>query len=156
MKALITYFSASAGRVTAELAEALAEASGADLFEIRPEQPYTEADLKYMNPMARCNREKLGKKDVPVADHIDDFDQYDVVCIGFPIWYAVAPNIINTFLKEYDWKGKRIGLFATSGGSKMGRTAAKLQPFVEGAEITGTLCNPRQDPETLKAWVESL
>ena len=154
MKTLVAYFSASG--VTRRQAEVLAEATGADLFEIVPEKPYTEADLKYMNPLARCNKEKLGRKDVPVAASIENFDQYDVVLLGFPIWYGGAPNVINTFAKGYDWKGKRIGIFATSGGSGIGRTAAKLQPFVKGAEIADAQVNLPLDEEALKAWKETI
>ena len=154
MKTLVAYFSASG--VTQKLAEALAKATGADLFAIVPEKPYTEADLKYMNPLARCNKEKLGRKDVPIAGSIENFDQYDVVLLGFPIWYAGAPNVINTFAKSYDWKGKRIGIFATSGGSGIGKTAAKLQPFVEGAEITDAQVNLPLDKDSLKAWAEKI
>lgn len=154
MKTLVAYFSASG--VTQRLASALAEAAGADLFEIVPEKPYTEADLKYMNPLARCNKEKLGRKDVAVAGSIENFDQYDVVLLGFPIWYGGAPNVIHTFAKGYDWKGKRIGIFATSGGSGIGKTAAKLQPYVEGAEIADAQVNLPLDEEALKAWAEKI
>ena len=154
MKTLVAYFSASG--VTRRQAEVLAEATGADLFEIVPEKPYTEADLKYMNPLARCNKEKLGRKDVPVAATIENFDQYDVVLLGFPIWYGGAPNVINTFAKGYDWQVKRIGIFATSGGSGIGRTAAKLQPFVKGAEIADAQVNLPLDEESLKAWKETI
>jgi len=154
MKTLVAYFSASG--ITRRQAEVLAEAAGADLFEIVPEKPYTEADLKYMNPLARCNKEKLGRKDVPVAASIENFDQYDVVLLGFPIWYGGAPNVINTFAKGYDWQGKRIGIFATSGGSGIGRTAAKLQPFVKGAEIADAQVNLPLDEEALKAWKETI
>lgn len=154
MKTLVAYFSASG--VTRRQAEVLAEVTGADLFEIVPKKPYTEADLKYMNPLARCNKEKMGRKDVPVAATIENFDQYDVVLLGFPIWYGGAPNVINTFAKGYDWKGKRIGIFATSGGSGIGRTAAKLQPFVKGSEIADAQVNLPLDEEALKAWAETI
>ncbi len=155
MKTLVAYFSAEHGR-TAGLAEALAEITGADLFEIRPEQIYTKADLKYMNPLARCNREWIGKKDVPVRDRVEDLDQYDMVLIGFPIWYAVAPNVINTFCRGYDFTGKKVALFATSGGSGIGKTKEKLQPYVNGTEIIDGRVFKETDPEELKAWVESL
>ncbi len=155
MKTLVAYFSAEHGR-TAGLAEALAETTGADLFEIRPEQIYTKADLKYMNPLARCNREWIGKKDVPVRDRVEDLDQYDMVLIGFPIWYAVAPNVINTFCRDYDFTGKKVALFATSGGSGIGKTKEKLQPYVNGTEIIDGRVFKETDPEELKAWVESL
>lgn len=131
MKVLITYFSAE-GR-TAKIAKELAEKIDADIFEIQPENPYTPADIKWTNPMARCNREKIGKKDVPVLGKVKDFNKYDLVLIGFPIWYGCAPNIVNTFCKDYDWKGKKVAAFATSGGSGIGKTADKLKPYVEGA-----------------------
>lgn len=154
MKALVTYFSASG--VTAETAKALAKAIDADLFEIVPEKPYTEAEINWKNPLSRCNKEKIGKKDVPVAGTIENFEQYDVVFIGFPIWYAAAPNVVYTFAKGYDWTGKRIGLFATSGGSGIGKTASKLQPYVKGAEIVDGQANMPLDEASLKAWAETI
>ena len=130
MKVLAAYFSAEGN--TAGYAKALSEAINADLFEIRPEIPYTAADIKWTNPLARCNREKIGKKDVPVEGTVNGWEQYDTVCLGFPIWYYAAPNVINTFCKGYDWTGKKVILFATSGGSDIGKTAEKLQPYLKG------------------------
>ncbi len=132
MSTLVAYFSAERGR-TAEVARELAQKLGADLFEIRPQQPYTAADLKWTNPLARCNREKLGRKDVPVAGRVEELAQYDTVYIGFPIWYGCAPNVVNTFCKDYDWTGITVHAFATSGGSGIGKTAEKLAPYVQGA-----------------------
>ena len=132
MSTLVAYFSAEAG-TTAKVAKDLAKKIGADLFEIKPETPYSKADLRYMNPLARCNREKFGNKDVPVAGRIENLSQYDTVYIGFPIWYGAAPNVVNTFCKGYDWKGITIHAFATSGGSGIGKTAEKLEPYVKGA-----------------------
>ena len=132
MKVLVAYFSAESGR-TAKVARDLAETIRADLFEIRPEKIYTPADLNWRNPLARCNREFFGKKEVPVAEAVPSFDSYDVVYIGFPIWYGCAPNVINTFCKAYDWSGKTVHAFATSGGSGIGKTAEKLEPFVRNA-----------------------
>ena len=132
MSTLVTYFSAEAG-TTAKVAKDLAKKIGANLFEIKPETPYSKADLRYMNPLARCNREKFGNKDVPVAGRIENLSQYDTVYIGFPIWYGAAPNVVNTFCKGYDWKGITIHAFATSGGSGIGKTAEKLEPYVKGA-----------------------
>ena len=83
--------------------------------------------------MARCNKEKLGKKDVPIAGKVENFADYDEVFIGFPIWYGEAPNVVNTFCKEYEWSGKRVYAFATSGGSGIGKTAEKLKPYLRGA-----------------------
>jgi len=152
MKTLIAYFSAQG--TTAKLAKELAPMLGADLFEIRPVEPYTDADIKWTNPFSRCNREKLGKKDVPVEGKVEDFAAYDTVLIGFPIWYYCAPNIVNTFCKAYDWTGKKVALFATSGGSGVGKTAEKLQPFVKGAEIADAKLVGGIDE--LKSWAESL
>ena len=152
MNTLVVYFSASG--TTARVAEALAKASGADLFEIRPEKPYSNADLNWKNPLARCNKEKLGKKDVPVAGSIENFENYDIVFLGFPIWYGCAPNVVNTFAKAYDWTGKKVGIFATSGGSGIGKTAVKLKPYMEGAEIIDAQVNLKD--EDLKAWAEKI
>ena len=115
------------------MAKDAAAALGAEFYEIVPEKPYTAADLKYTNPLARCNREKFGKKDVPVEGRVENLSQYDTVYIGFPIWYGAAPNVVNTFCKGYDWNGISVHAFATSGGSGIGKTAQKLQPYVKGA-----------------------
>lgn len=152
MKTLIAYFSAEGN--TAALANKLAETIGADLFEIRPQQIYTKADINWKNPMARCNREKFGKKDVPVSGTVENFDEYDQVLIGFPIWYGCAPNVVNTFCKAYDWTGKKVAAFATSGGSGIGKSKAKLQPYVSGAEVLDAI--RAGDADELKAWFESL
>lgn len=133
MKALVAYFSASG--VTARIAQAVAETAGADLFEIKPEKPYSDADLNWMNPMSRCNREKLGKKDVPIAGKVENMAEYDTLYVGFPIWYGCAPNVVNSFLKGYDLSGKKIYAFATSGGSGIGKSGEKLAPYAPGAEI---------------------
>lgn len=132
MKTLITFFSAEGN--TAAVAKELAKESGIDIFEIVPEVPYSKADIKWTNPLARCNKEKLGKKDVPVAGKIEGFEDYDKVLIGFPIWYGAAPNVVNTFCKGYDWSGKEVVAFATSGGSPIGKTAKKLEPYLNGAK----------------------
>lgn len=133
MKSLVAYF--SAGGTTAKLAQKMAHMTGSDLFEIVPEQPYTAEDLDWTNPEARCNREFKEDLDVPVAGTVENLGQYDLIFIGFPIWYYRAPNIINTFCKAYDWNGKSVALFATSGGSDIGETAEKLMPFMKGARI---------------------
>ena len=126
----------------------------ADIFEIAPVEPYTEADLKWTNPLARCNREKAGKKDVAIKETVQDMDSYETLYIGFPIWYWAAPNIINTFVKQYDLSGKKIVLFATSGGSNIGKTAEKLKPYLSaGAEIAGAeVLNQNPSLEELKQW----
>ncbi len=155
MKTLVAYFTAEGGRTEA-LAKRLAELCEAELFEIRPVEPYTTADLNYMNPLSRCNREKIGKKDVPVEGRIEDFAQYDKVLIGFPIWYAGAPNVVNTFCKGYDWTGKKVAAFATSGGSTEGKTAEKLAAYVNGASVVDAKVFNGASDDELKTWAESL
>ena len=148
MSTLVTYFSAEGN--TARVAKEYAQKIGADLFEIVPKTPYTAADIKWVNPIARCNREKFGKKDVPVRGRVEDFEQYDVVYIGFPIWYGCAPSVVNTFCKEYNWTGKKVYAFATSGGSGIGKTAEKLKPYVSGAvEVDAILVKSAAD---LQGW----
>ena len=153
MKTLIAYFSAESG-TTARVAKDAAEALGAELYEITPEKPYTAADLRYTNPLARCNREFITKKDVPVAGKIENFSDYDAVLIGFPIWYGCAPLVVNSFCKGYDWSGKKIAAFATSGGSGIGKTAEKLRPFVPGGELLGAKLV--HSGAELTAWVKEL
>ena len=150
-KKLVAYFSASG--VTAKLAKKLAEAIDADLFEIKPVEPYSEADQNWKNPLARCNKEKIGKKDVPVSGIIENMDEYDTVYLGFPIWYWAAPNVVNTFVKQYDFSHKKVVLFATSGGSDMGKTAEKLQPYLgsEAEIVDAKVMNENPSLEALKA-----
>lgn len=144
MKTLVAYFSAEG--TTAKVAKEFADKIGADMFEIVPVEPYTKADIKWTNPVARCNKEKIGKKDVPVAGKVENFDEYDTVYLGFPIWYYCAPNVINTFCKGYDWTGKKVYAFATSGGSGIGKTAEKLAPYLAGAtEIDAILVQNASD-----------
>ena len=151
-KKLVAYFSASG--VTAKLAKKLAEAIDADLFEIKPVEPYSEADQNWKNPLARCNKEKIGKKDVPVSGIVENMDEYDTVYLGFPIWYWAAPNVVNTFVKQYDFSHKKVVLFATSGGSDMGKTAEKLQPYLgsEAEIVDAKVMNENPILEALKAW----
>lgn len=153
---LIAYFSASG--VTEKVGKRMAEAVNGDVFAIRPKEPYTEADLNWKNPFARCNKEKIGKKGVPFVGKIEQIDRYGLVVIGFPIWYAGAPNIIKTFLKRYPMEGKRVAVFATSGGSRIGKSAEKLKPFLsDSAQIVGSrLFSPDEKPEELAAWIQSL
>lgn len=156
MNALVAYFSASGN--TAKAAKALAKAAGADLYEIKPAVPYTGADLNWMDKRSRSSvemndknsRPTLADTDAPVAEH-------DVIFLGFPIWWYTAPTIINTFLERYDFSGKTIVLFATSGGSSLGSTAAALQSSAPGARILdGRLLNGRLNEGDLTAWVSGL
>ena len=152
-KALVTYFSASG--VTAAVASRLAKAIEADIFEIKPKVPYSYADLNYVNPLARCNREKIGRKDVPVEGVVENMAEYDTIYLGFPIWYGIAPNVVQTFLKGYDLSGKKIVVFATSGGSRIGKTAEKLRPFIGNAEVVKAQVIPASATEgQLKKWAK--
>ena len=134
-KILVSYFSASG--TTRSVSEKLAKAIGADIYEIKPEVPYTSADLDWTNKKSRSTVEMNDKKFRPaIADADANVAQYDTVFVGFPVWWYTAPTIINTFLESYDFSGKKIVLFATSGGSGLGSTKKDLQPSVsDTAEI---------------------
>ena len=133
-KKLVAYFSASG--ITAKVAENLADAIGADIFEIQPEVPYTKADLNWMDKKSRSTIEMSDPTSRPaIATKRDNMDEYDTIFVGFPIWWYVAPTIINTFLESYDLKGKTIIPFATSGGSDMGKTNEKLAPSCPDAKL---------------------
>ena len=153
---LVAYFSASG--VTAGVAKKLAEAAGADLYEIRPKVPYTSADLNWNNASSRSSVEMKDKASRPeLADRTADIKSHDVVFLGFPIWWYVAPTIINTFLEAYDFSGKTIILFATSGGSGFGGAVEGLRPSAPGAVIReGRVFNRRVSVEELKKWADSL
>lgn len=153
MKTLVIFFSAESG-TTARAAKDAAAALGAELYEIRPEKPYTAADLRYSNPLARCNREFFAKKNVPTVGKIQNFADYDCVLIGFPIWYGCAPLVVSSFCRGYDWTGKRIAAFATSGGSPIGRTEEKLRPFLAGGELLGAKLV--HSGAELVSWVKEL
>lgn len=133
-KKLVAYFSASG--VTKQAAERLAKQEGADLFEIRPVQPYTRADLDWTNKKSRSTLEMQNKDSrVAIAEKIPDMAQYEEILLGFPIWWGVAPHIINSFLEQYDLTGKTISPFATSGGSGYGRSNRELEPSAPGAKF---------------------
>lgn len=127
-KKLVAYFSASG--VTKRAAERLAKAAGAEVFEIRPAVPYTDADLNWMDKKSRSSVEMNNPESRPeIAERLERMEEYDTVFIGFPIWWYVAPTIINTFLESYDFSGKMIIPFATSGGSGLGRSVEVLKPL---------------------------
>ena len=155
-KSLVAYF--SAGGVTAWAAKDLAEAIGADLYEIRPAVPYTPADLNWNDPKSRSSLERKDKSFRPeLADHDAPVDGYKTIYLGFPIWWYTAPTIINTFLEAYDFAGKTIVPFATSGGSGLGGTAFDLSPSCPGAVMkTGKLLNGRLSEASLRQWAEAL
>ena len=155
-KKLVVYFSASG--VTAKVAETLAEAIGADIFEIEPKVPYTEADLNWMDKKARSTIEMSDPASRPeIAVKRDNMKDYDTIFVGFPIWWYVAPMIINTFLESYDLTGKTIIPFATSGGSGMGKTNEKLLPSCKGAKLLdGKVFRGSVSHKELAAWVAGL
>ena len=156
-KKLVAYFSAT-GR-TAKVAKLLAEVLGADIFEIQPNVPYTKADLNWLNKKSRSSVEMNNKTFRPeIAGSNVNLDAYDVVFLGFPIWWYVAPTIINTFLESSDFSGKKIILFATSGGSKFGKTVEELKVSVSADTeiIEGKLLNGRQSTDSVKAWTDTL
>ena len=156
-KKLVAYFSASG--VTAKVADLLADAVGADIHEIRPKVPYTKADLNWMNKKSRSSIEMNDKSIRPeIAESNVKIENYDVIFLGFPIWWYVAPTIINTFLESADFSGKKIILFATSGGSKFGKTVEELKISVPASceIIEGKLLNGRQTIASVKGWVDNL
>lgn len=141
MSKLVAYFSAS-GK-TASLAQKLADEAGADIFEIRPAVPYTNEDLNWMNKQSRSSIEMSDKSSRPaIADTSVDISKYDTIYIGFPVWWYIAPTIINTFLESADFSGKKIILFATSGGSGFGKTVDNLKVSAPNAQITEGKVNP--------------
>ena len=153
MKKLVAYFSATG--TTKELAENLAKAANADLFEIEPQQPYTSADLDWTNKHSRSTMEMQDPKSRPaIANKLSNMDEYDVIFVGFPIWWYVAPTIINTFLEQYDLTGKTIVPFATSGGSNMGRTNEMLAASCNGKLVEGKRLSSRASLAELKDWAE--
>ena len=155
-KTLVAYFSASG--TTKRTAERLAQAAGADLYEIKPAVPYTSADLNWMDKKSRRTIEMQDPSSRPeLADKDADIVSHDRIFLGFPIWWYVAPTIINTFLESYDFSGKEIILFATSGGSGFGKTVKSLAPSCPGAVLKeGRLLNGSHSVGELKTWVESL
>ncbi len=140
-KKIVAYF--SAGGNTAALAKKLAAAAGADLFEIEPAVRYTAQDLDWMNKQSRSSVEMSDHSSRPaIAGTKSDLAEYDTVYVGFPVWWYIAPTIINTFLESGDFSGKRIILFATSGGSGFGKAVDNLRGSAVGAEIIEGKVNP--------------
>jgi flavodoxin len=141
MKKLVAYFSASGN--TAKTAAELAKAAGADLYEIAPAQRYTSADLNWQDKQSRSSLEMSDKSSRPaLADRNANIAAYDVIYVGFPIWWYIAPTIINTFLESYDFSGKKVILFARSGGSGFGKAVQSLQPSAPGAKFIEGRVNP--------------
>ena len=153
-KALVAYF--SAGGVTAGLAKKLAKAAGADLFEIAAETPYTKKDLNWMDKKSRSSVEMNDRSSRPaIGRKADNMDQYDTVFVGFPIWWYREPSIIDTFMESYDFNGKTVVPFATSGGSGIGDSAQNMQELAPGAKVAeGKRFSARASEAELKSWAE--
>lgn len=151
-KVLVAYF--SAGGSTARVASNLASEICADLFEIRPEIPYTSADLNWNNKNSRSSVEMNDRNCRPaIADKVENMDQYDVVFVGFPIWWYREPSIIDTFMEAYVFSGKTVVPFATSGGSGLGNSSKNMQALAKGAKVVeGKRFNVRASQDELKNW----
>lgn len=156
-KTLVAYFSASGS--TKNVAQNLSQILNANLYEIKPEKEYTNADLNWMDKNSRSTIEMRDKTSRPQIINDDaKIADYDTIFLGFPIWWYVAPTIVNTFLEKYDFSDKKIVLFATSGGSGFGNTVKELKPSVdESCEIIeGKILKADSDAVTLKSWLEGL
>ena len=156
-KNLVAFFSASG--VTENVAKLLAVATNADLFQIKPEVPYTKADLNWQDENSRSSVEMKDKSSRPaIAEGNAKVEEYDVIFLGFPIWWYVAPTIINTFLESYNFAGKTIILFATSGSSGFGETVNGLKGSVDSTTVIkeGKILNGSQSVDSIKEWVETL
>lgn len=155
-KTLVAYFSASG--TTARVASELASAIGADRYEIEPKTPYTAADLNWNDRTSRSSVEMNDEHCRPeIATAVDDMDAYDTVFVGFPVWWYVEPRIIDTFLESYDFTGKTIVPFATSGGSGLGKAPQRMQQIATSSTVVaGKLLNGRPNAAALRAWAESL
>lgn len=155
-KILCVYFSAAGA--TAKAAKRISDAAGLDLYEIKPVTPYTEKDLNWKNVFSRSMREMIHRSGrPPIADHDAKIQDYDIILLGFPIWCGIAPTIINTFLESYNFSGKRIVLFATSGGSGLGKSAKHLHDSAPGARIEdGRMMNESISDEEIRKWIQSL
>lgn len=156
-KTLVAYFSATG--TTKQVAQNLAKATGADLYEIKPLKPYTSADLNWHDSNSRSSVEMNNPKSRPeiVTDNFSA-DKYDTIYLGFPIWWGTAPKVVHTFLEKYDFSGKKIIIFATSGSSGLGYTANNLKSSVSTSTkiIEGKVLNGNPSVDELKQWVEGL
>ena len=151
-KVLVAYFSASG--VTAKVADRLSKATGADLFEIKPAEPYTSADLDWTNKKSRSSVEMADKSSRPaIANKVADMSKYDVIFVGFPIWWYREPSIIDTFMESYDFSGKQVVPFATSGGSGMGDSGSIMQKLAPKAKVdNGKRFSSGVSEKDLKEW----
>ena len=156
MKTLVAFFSASG--VTAKAAQLLAKAADADLFEIVPETPYTKADLNWLNPKSRSTVEMKDRASrPPIASEVSDMAQYERVFVGFPVWWYREPSIIDTFLESYDFFGKTLIPFCTSGGSGLGESTDNIRRLAPNAKVLeGRRLTRRDDEAALREWAQSL
>ena len=152
-KVLVAYFSASG--ITAGVANKLSKVIGADLFEIKPTQPYTTADLDWTNKKSRSSIEMNDRNSRPaIANKVSDMNQYDIIFVGFPIWWYREPSIIDTFMESYDFSGKQIIPFATSGGSGIGNSGSIMQKLAPKAKVdNGKRFSSGVSEKDLKDWV---
>lgn len=157
-KSLIAYFSASPSRRTEKISKKMADVIGADLYEIVPAAPYTEDDLNWNDRTSRTSVEMNDPASRPeIAGELPDIAPYDIIFVGFPIWWYVAPHIINTFLEHYDLTNKTVVPFATSGGSPMGQTTAHLRPSARGATVKeGRRFEMGETPMAINSWIAAL
>lgn len=155
-KVLVAYFSATGN--TRPLAEYMADGLGADLYEIVPEEPYTDADLDYGNSNSRTSIEMNDPSSRPViSGSVENMEQYDIVFVGYPIWWGDAPHILYTFMESYDWDGKTVIPFCTSGGSGIGSSATNLESLTSGADwLLGRRFSSSASQDELLAWADSL
>ena len=154
-KILVTYFSASG--ITAKAAAKLASVAGADTFEIRPAVPYTKADLNWKDMESRSSIEMKDKSSRPaIAETCANIADYDTVFVGFPVWWHIAPTIVNTFLESCDLKGKTVIPFATSGSTGLGRTNDFLQPSIPESTLLEGRIVTKATEEELADWLKEL
>ena len=156
-KTLVAYFSAEGN--TKVLANTISDVVKGDIFEISPTEKYTSADLNWQDKSSRSSVEMQDKASRPtIADKVENMEQYDTVFVGFPIWWYEAPRIVQTFLESYDFSGKTVVTFATSGGSGMGKTDSILQKSCSASTkwVNGKVLRPHADSKTVENWINSL
>lgn len=155
-KILVAYFSAT--NVTKGVAKTIAESLSADIYEITPEKPYSSADLNYRNDKSRSTIEMKNRSSRPaISGSVKNMEQYDVVFIGYPIWWGEAPRILSTFVENYDFSGKTIVPFCTSGGSGVGSSATNLKALAKGGNwLSGTRLNGRSSQKAISDWINGL
>ena len=156
-KTLVAYFSAEGN--TKVLAKTISDVVKGDIFEIAPTEKYTSADLNWQNKSSRSSVEMQDKASRPtIVDKVENMEQYDTVFVGFPIWWYEAPRIVQTFLESYDFSGKTVVTFATSGGSGMGKTDSILQKSCSASTkwVNGKVLRAHADSKTVENWINSL